>query len=236
MADPSDRTIVIELSAMRSGSTLLKALMAAAPDISSLPEVNFAKFQSADAPQRIAALCPERIVVLKRPSWFHDARRYPTLPNVPHTRRLILARDVHTNVASLRKMVFRQLEPRLPSGPIDRWLAAKYWAPTYAGLLQRFPHDGRANFWLRYEDLVADPVSWTAQIFAFLGSARAEGVDSYPPPKDYQWKWGSDDGGDKIKSLKVQPNPIPRQAREILARVRHLPIVADTRHRLGYAE
>ena len=39
---------------MRSGSTLLKALMAAAPDISSLPETNFQKFQSADAKAKIS--------------------------------------------------------------------------------------------------------------------------------------------------------------------------------------
>ena len=61
MAETQSRTIAIELSTMRSGSTLLKALMSAAPDISSLPEVNFAKFQSHDAQQRIEALCPERI-------------------------------------------------------------------------------------------------------------------------------------------------------------------------------
>ncbi|MDQ8186390.1 sulfotransferase [Pelagicoccus sp. SDUM812002] len=227
------RTIAIELSTMRSGSTLLKALMSAAPDISSLPEVNFTKYQSTDALQKIHALCEERIIVLKRPSWFNDASRYPKLPAVPNTRQLILTRDVHTNVASLRKMVFRKLEPYLPKGPIDRWLA-NYWSKSYDSLLSRFPDDGPENFWVPYEDLVRDPIQWTEKIFAFLGSERTEGVDSYPPPKDFEWKWGSDDGGDKIKSLKVQPNPIPQSSLDILARVRDIPRVAQTRQKLGY--
>ncbi|MDQ8202323.1 sulfotransferase [Pelagicoccus sp. SDUM812003] len=234
MADSQPRTIAIELSTMRSGSTLLKALMSAAPDISSLPEINFTKFQSADAVQRIHALCDERIIVLKRPAWFHDASRYPKLPSVPQTRQLVLTRDVHTNVASLRKMVFRKLEPHMPKGPIDRWLAKRYWSPAYDSLLARFPHDAKRNFWVRYEDLVAEPIKWTERIFAFLGSERTQGVDSYPPPKNYDWKWGTDDGGDKIKSLKVQANPIPQRSMDILERVKGIPRVAATRERLGY--
>jgi len=228
------RTIVIELSTMRSGSTLLKALMSAAPDISSLPEVNFSRYRGADALARIHALCEERIIVLKRPAWFNDAGRYPRLPAVPDTLRLILARDVHTNVASLRKMVFRKLEPRMPRGPIDRWLAARYWSPAYDALLDRFPHGKAGNFWLRYEDLVAEPLDWTAKLFRFLGSEHQEGIDSYPAPVDYDWKWGSDDGGEKIKSLKVQANPVPQSSMEILARVQAIPRVAATRKRLGY--
>jgi len=47
MTHPSEaiakKTIALELRVMRSGSTLLKALMSAAPEISSLPETNYQK-------------------------------------------------------------------------------------------------------------------------------------------------------------------------------------------------
>jgi hypothetical protein len=230
----AERTIALELSVMRSGSTLLKALMAAAPDISSLPETNFQKFQSATAASEIASLCDERIVVLKRPAWFNETKRYPKLPNVPNAKRVILARDVHTTTASLRKMVFRKAESWAPRS-IDNWFANKYWAPVYANLLDRFPDDGTSNFWIRYEDLVQEPIEWTGKLFRFLGSDRAEGTDSYPPPQGYDWKWGSDDGGDKIKSLTVQAPKIPQSSLDILERVQGLPQVALVRARLGYA-
>jgi len=219
---------------MRSGSTLLKALMAAAPDISSLPETNFQKFQSSNAEVEIAGLCPERIVVLKRPAWFNETRSYPKLPNVSHAKRVILARDVHTTTASLRKMVFRKAEPIAPR-LIDNWLADKYWGPVYSNLLEKFPDDENMNFWIRYEDLVRDPIEWTGKLFRFLGSDRTEGVDSYPPPQGYDWKWGSDDGGDKIKSLTVQAPKVPQSSMDILERVKDLPNVAEARSRLGYA-
>ena len=227
------KTIAVELSTMRSGSTLLKALMSAAPDISSLPEIDFQKFQSANAVQEISALCDERIVVLKRPAWFNETKSYPRLPNAENVKRLILTRDVHTNVASLRKMVFRKTEPFIPKF-IDQWIARKYWAGVYDSLFERFPDDGRMNFWIRYEDLVQDPIRWTEKLFAFLGSERSEGVDSYPKPNDFDWKWGTDDGGDKIKSLKVVPSKIPQSSLDILDRVKGLPEVANVRSKLGY--
>ena len=233
-ANPTtEKTIALEMSTMRSGSTLLKALMAAAPDISSLPETDFQKYQSPDAAARIAALSEERIIVLKRPSWFNETKRYPRLPNVTSAKRLVLARDVHTNVASLRKMAFRKVEPFVPKR-VDNWLANTYWARTYENLLDRFPDDGNTNFWIRYEDLVNEPVAWTEKLFKFLGSEQTEGVDSYPPPSGYDWKWGSDDGSDKIKSLKVQAPKIPQSSLDILDRVKALPRVSKVRARLGY--
>ena len=232
--EPSEKTIALELSTMRSGSTLLKALMAAAPDISSLPETDFQKFQSPDAASKIAALCDERIVVLKRPAWFNETKSYPKLPNASEVKQVILARDVHTSTASLRKMAFRKVEPIIPQF-VDNWLANGYWAAVYANLFARFPDNGSTNFWIRYEDLVQDPVQWTCKLFQFLGSDRTEGIDSYPPPSGYDWKWGSDDGGDKIKSLKVQAPKIPQSSLDILERVKDLPRVSEVRAQIGYA-
>jgi len=232
-ASSGNRAIALELSAMRAGSTLLKALMSAAPDISSLPEIDFQKFQSDAAEQKIHALCDERIIVLKRPAWFNEMRTYPKLPNVPSAKHLILARDVHTNVASLRKMLFRKLEPYAPKS-FDRWLARSYWARTYGKLLTHFPSEDQSNFWIRYEDLVEDPIKWTEKLFAFLGSERTEGVHSYPEPEDYDWKWGTDDGGEKIKNLEVVPNPVPQRSLELLERLKDIPEVAAVREKLNY--
>lgn len=233
---PPDTTkqVALILSTMRSGSTLLKALLSAPDDVANLPETDFQKFRGPDAGARVAALAEEPIIVLKRPAWFHETRTYPRLPDLPGARRVILTRDVHANALSLRKMVFRRLEPYAPDA-VTAWLARRYWAPVYAGLLQRFPHSDMSSFWIRYEDLVAEPVRWTARLFEFIGSRQREGIDAYPKPGAYEWKWGTDDGGQKIKSLKVQPNPIPKAATAILAQVKGLPEVAATRAALGYA-
>ena len=56
MTHPSEaieKTIALELSVMRSGSTLLKALMAAPPDITAF-ETTFQKFQSDDAEKEVS--------------------------------------------------------------------------------------------------------------------------------------------------------------------------------------
>ena len=73
--------IVCVASTMRSGSTLLKALLAEASDVSNLPEQNFQKFVSdAQAADKIAALDDNPIIVLKRPGWYNEIGSYPRLP------------------------------------------------------------------------------------------------------------------------------------------------------------
>lgn len=218
---------------MRSGSTLLKALLSTPEDVSNLPETDFQKYQSADAERRLRALASEPIVLLKRPAWFHEGRRYPRLPNVAETRRVILARDVHSNLLSLRKMAYRKAEPLAPRF-LDDWMAVYYWSRVYDALSERFPKDDPSNFWIRYEDLVRDPVRHTAELFRFLGSKHPHGIDRYEKPSNYEWKWGTDDGGHKIKSLRVQANPVPAKATEILKHVSRIPSVQATRRKLGY--
>ncbi len=228
------KQVALILSTMRSGSTLLKALLAAAPDISNLPEIDFQKFRSGTAETEIAALDKSQIIALKRPAWFNETKRYPILPEIRNVKNIILARDVHTNGLSLRKMVLRQLAP-IGAGWMDSWIAKRYWAKVYDLLHDRFPVSDPSNFWIRYEDLVKDPVEHTARIFSFLGSSQTEGVDAYPRPGNYEWKWGTDDGGDKIQSLKVQPpKEVSKDALRILDRVEKIPEVARVRKLLGY--
>ena len=65
----------------------------------------------------------------------------------------------------------------------DNWLANRYWADVYLNLCRRFPDDGISNFWIRYEDLVSDPVEWTGKLFRFLGSERREGTTPTLPKR-----------------------------------------------------
>ncbi len=229
-----EKQVVLILSTMRSGSTLLKALLAAAPDISNLPEIDFQKYQSNEAGKEIAALDDYPIIALKRPAWFNESNRYPKLPRIDNAKLVILTRDAHTNGLSLRKMVLRKLAPLGPRW-MDAWIAKNYWAKVYGKLLERFPKDDSSNFWIRYEDLIQDPITHTANLFSFIGSSQTEGVDAYPRPGNYEWKWGTDDGGDKIQSLKVQaPKAVPQEALKILERVKTIPEVQRVREALGY--
>lgn len=236
-AEPSASTarqIVVELSTMRSGSTLLKALLGSLDDTSSLPEINFQKFQGPNARQEIEALSDKPIVILKRPAWFHEGQRYPKLPAADGVKHVILTRDVATNIISLRKMAFRKAEPFIPQW-MDILVANLYWARVYGSLLEKFPASDESNFWLRYEDLVADPIHWTEKLFTFIGASDTRGIDSYSKP-DYKWQWGTDDGGAKIKSLKVQASPLPiKRIAKIHHSLRNSPEVHRVRQALGYA-
>lgn len=230
----SSKQIIVELSTMRSGSTLLKALLGSAPDISSLPEIDFQKYQGPNAVEEMEALSEKRIVILKRPAWFNEGARYPKLPNAKNVKRIILTRDVATNVISLRKMAFRKAEPFIPKW-MDIVISNLYWAKVYGSLLNKFPANDPQNFWIRYEDLVSDPITWTAKLYAFVGSEKTEGIDSYAKP-EYKWKWGTDDGGDKIKSLKVLPPKLPTERiAEIHQSLKNSPDVHEVRRALGYA-
>ena len=73
---------------MRSGSTLLKALLAEAEDVSNLPEQNFQKFVGdAQAAETIARLDEHPIIVLKRPGWYNEVGNYPRCPKWMGSRR-----------------------------------------------------------------------------------------------------------------------------------------------------
>ena len=224
-------TPVFIASTMRSGSTLLKALLAVAEDVSDLPEFNFQSLSEQTGMKRVQSLSEKPIVVMKRPAWFHEAGAYPRIPQLPNRKVILLVRDVYETVTSLRKMVFRKAAP-LTGSIGNRFLVRHYWTGVMKRLLSL---EGLPDYrMLRYEDLVANPIDQTAGLFRFIGSSRTEGTDTYRPP-GHGWSWGRDDGGQVIQSLKVRP-PKPAQYRDtaLLRCIQNNAEVLGLRERLGY--
>jgi len=223
---------------MRSGSTLLKALLAEAPDVSHMPEFNFHKIREAKHIRKLHRLSEKPIVVLKKPAWYNEIYYYPKVPRVKNWKIIVLTRDVHHVVASLRKMTFMRGEPHVP-GFVDHWFANEYWSRVYRRIHRKFgPHKNNPNvIWTRYEDLVQNPVPETLRLFQFIGSDQDTGVSSYNEPETFQWKWGSDDGGTKIQTLNVQPPPVLTEHKiSILKRVTRNHRVSRMREILHYTE
>jgi hypothetical protein len=237
MPHSSPKTVAVVLSTMRSGSTLLKALLATAHDVSDLPETNFQAFADSAQHDRLYGLSDEPILVLKRPGWFNEIGRYPRLPTGLNLRKIVLVRDVYENVLSIRKMAFRHLPFLIKTGIGNRFFCERYWHDTNARLRQITEADPQTTLLLRYEDMLADPITHTARLFAFIGSAQTQGIDTYGRPSAYQWGWGRDDGGDTIKSMKVQsPRPQTYTDPELLGTIKSSPTVLKLRRQLGYAD
>jgi hypothetical protein len=207
--DPSNRQVVVLLSTMRAGSTLLKALLAEADDVSNLPEINFQRFRSRTrAWQQIAALHHARILLLKRPAWYHEVLSYPRLPAVASVKAIILVRDAYATIVSLRRMTFGQCAT--PMAPLVNGYMVQYWARVTERLVHLDDALGDKAHLVRYEDVVTAPRETTRTLFTFIGSCRTMGVESYREPENFQWQWGRDDGGPKIRSLRIQPPPPQR--------------------------
>lgn len=239
------KTFVFCLSAMRSGSTLLKALLGQAPDIAHLPEYNFQRHHR--DPLRwyhhAARQSHKPILLFKQPAPVRECTLYPLLPNpaaLPRARffYLILVRDPAATIASLLKM-HRDQQLLTELTPAD-WLA--YWGATYTSIPNNLdwrgvrPHtpqpDSHTNPSIKtnpppatllgtartlyppikvvwYEDIIADPIPITRDLFTWLGSTQQEGTATYTPPDGTSWQWGKDDAGDKIHSATVQPATTP---------------------------
>lgn len=220
---------------MRSGSTLLKSLLANAPDVSDLNEVNFQSYSGRNPRlDQMWGLAPQRILVLKRPAWYHETRRYPRLPGLANRRVILLVRDVYPTVESLRRMSLGWLAGK--SRPlVDRWLAKSYWRPVSQRLLElsrRSPEEMRL---VRYEDLVARPQEITLDLFRFIGSVQSVGVDSYSVPAGGGWRWGADDNSAKLRSLQVQPpKPAAITNPRLAGWIEREPSLQQLRSELGY--
>ena len=214
---------------------MLKALLAKAPDVSNLSEVNFQRFAGKPADQeKLRGLDAHGILVLKRPAWYHEVASYPLLPDVPGRKIILLVRDVYDTVQSLRKMTFGRAAG-VVAPLVDGWLARNYWAGVNQRLVNLQRTLGDESKLVRYEDLVARPIEVTQELFKFIGSQLSEGVDTYEEPDNRRWRWGSDDSSPAIRSLQVQPprivNPSNARLMRIIGASKK---IAELRERLGY--
>ena len=234
---PSPRTVAVLLSTMRSGSTLLKALLAQAPDVCDLPETDFQRFANERRVTELWGLGEEPILLLKRPGWFNEIGRYPRLPAVAGLKRIVLVRDAYANLLSIRRMAFRHVPWLVNTGLGNRWFTRRYWHGINAPLVDLAEADPAHTRLVRYEDLLAAPEKVTADLFAFLGSAQATGFKRYAPPADYEWTWGRDDGGPTIRTLEVQAPRAPDYAdAKLLAAIKRCDATQRLRRRLAYPD
>lgn len=217
------KTIVIVLSSMRSGSTLLKALLAECEDVSHLPEVDYRKYFRSNNKysfyKAVYKLSQKRIICLKAPHWFKDSFRTRRFPKLPEVKIIVLTRDVTGVVQSLKE---RHKNTEFKNYSSQNLL--DYWCNTYENILESVQNINLDICYIRYEDLISAPMENTARLFCFIGSSRISGVDSYNAPKDFTFQYHLGDGSEKIKSLKVQ-----KQNKEINPDIKHL---ADSSQRV----
>ena len=226
------RTIVLMFCSMRSGSTLLKALLAEASDVSNLPETDYRKHYYGNPYEfyyNVAQLSPKRIIVLKAPLWFTDINHDYKIPPLKCIKLIALYRDAYEVIKSCEKMIVQvKFDTKTKEELVE------YWCKTYekiTAIVQSFP----SSTTLTYEDLLQRPKDITKELFAFIGSRQKEGVKSYHKPDNYEWKWGSDDGGEKIKSMKVTaPETTIRDDQQLVKAIESSQHAQDLRKQLGY--
>lgn len=239
LKDQRNHQYAVLLSTMRSGSTLLKALIASASDIAHMPEVNFQTvLQSSKKRSELEAAHPnEKILLLKRPAWFHETKRYPIVAGDFPVQRIILIRDVYETVRSVGRMMMGKTFDRFPGLWGQKLIAKRYWAPITKNLLQHGQRVPDQSLTVRYEDILREPEKETLTIFRFLGSEQTEGVRSYSMPENFRWKWGSDDGSPRIKSKEVLPprdlSPTDQARKKIIC---GFPSIQEVRIAAGYQD
>ncbi len=207
-----NKTFVHIVSTTRSGTTLLKALLAEAPDVSNIREYDVFRVRMKGPLRRyitLAGLSPKRIIVLKKPPLFdfnhYFADAYPYIP-FKEDRIILLVRNIPDTVMSMKKMI---VDAHFPKA--YHYLTYKdlidHWCDVYESIIKNIKGLENSRIYiLRYEDLVKDPNRITRELYSFVGSSKKEGVNKYSNPTDREWRWGYDDGGEVIKTLKVSLN------------------------------
>ncbi|MCP3952381.1 MAG: sulfotransferase domain-containing protein [Desulfobacterales bacterium] len=195
------KTVILILSTMRSGSTLLKALLGNAKDVSHLSEINFQKFKFIEESFPLAT---QNIIVLKKPAWFNDMKVYPKIPKSKNNdiKKIILFREPYDNVISLKKLPPGFFLNFLNKFDLtNKFLLNVYWYKTYKKLLIYQKDDN--VIYVSYEKLTKEPKKITKELYSFIGSTEKKGTQTYSKPNK-DWKWGTDDGSEIIRKMKVQ--------------------------------
>lgn len=224
------KSFVFIASAQRSGSTLLKALLAKGPDVSHLPEVPFHLYGKRTAWQ-LKTLSDKPIIVLKKPSWPNE-NNYPLIPPLGNSKIILLIRHPYETILSTGKM-YEKVNP----GFWHKWNYEKmlydYWLPTYERILNRKLHLQPNAKMVQYEELTSQPIEQTASLFEFIGSERLLGTNTYEPGTQ-EWAFKVDDGSENIKSLQVQSSSPKRENKTLLAMIKNEIRVAEVMTAFGY--
>lgn len=196
------KKIVYILSPQRCGSTLVKALLGMAPDVSHIPEFDFTRFSLNRYRWylRIFRLSSRPILVLKHPAPPGNPSRWTLLPSLP-CKIIILYRPASAVVSSIERMPPHTRHPSLDS----RRRIAEYWCDVYEMLLGHYGSRENVRI-VAYDELVSRPKETTGEILRWMESRQSEGFDTYVQSGAVTWEWGTDDGGSKIRQLKVIPD------------------------------
>ena len=227
------KKIVLIMCSARSGSTLLKALLAEAPEASNLPEFNFYQYKNKYQLYANAYhLSKNKIILLKQPFFYaynEEISRW-RIPGLKNIRIIILIRDAYGVIKSVKKM---------PKKPLEEYNNCKFvnqWYLTYSRIIRKINNTNRQVQFVKYEDLLNDPISITKHLFSFIGSNKVEGVDSYKKPINFEWQWGADDGGKKIKSLTVINKMDDYDDKDLLKEICKSEKAEALRKKLGYTK
>jgi len=205
------KTLILIHSSMRSGSTLLKALLGTAPDVSHIGEYKYKKefFYKYHLYLCSYFLSKKRIIVLKDPMGYRAAKIKYKIPKTSFIKNIVIVRDVYETATSL---VHMNKEVNIAKTKEE---VVNYWCGAYENILRCLELSKKNTYTIRYEDLLRNPEDITKKLFNFIGSCQTTGVSSY---RSYGgWEWNKDDGGEKIKSLKVKkPNNFIRNDSELI--------------------
>ncbi len=223
---PAKQTVVI-YSAMRSGSTLLKALLGTKPDISHLPEVRYEEWpRNRHAFRyRLGRIADEPIVVLKKPCFFNQLADYPVIPPVLFLPVVIIRNPVDTAL-SLARRVREKSQIRRGFETYGK-SHVEFWCEVYRNIHEGLTAAGLRPHVVFYEQLMREPEAVTQRLFERIGSGNTDGVRTYAPYGE--WRWGNDDAGQRIQSLTVleRPRADGDETQAILAEVRATKCAAE---------